>query len=69
MGVSDSLTGVLSSCRRRTAASSRPSYSAWLWSRFLKTLCRKTPTYVKGASIFPLVATRGITANKNPTSK
>lgn len=31
------LTGVLSSCLRNMAASSRPSYSAWVWSRFLKT--------------------------------
>lgn len=33
------LTGVLSSCLCTTAASNRPSYSAWLWSRFLKTFC------------------------------
>lgn len=36
------LTGVRSSCLRNAAASSRPSYSAWLWSRFLKTFCNKT---------------------------
>lgn len=41
------LTGVLSSCLRNTAASRRPSYSAWLWSRFLKTFCKQTEKVIR----------------------